>query len=62
MTMTALSNPQPPPGTNPATAALRLSQSRSTFSANSFNINTYEFRVCNPFNINTYKNKGLKVV
>ena len=38
------------------------SSGRVTFSANSFNINTYEFRVCNPFNINTYKNKGLKVV
>ena len=35
---------------------------RVTFSPNSFNINTYEKRVCNPFNINTYENKGLKVV
>ncbi len=35
---------------------------RVTFSPNSFNINTYEFRVCNSFIINTYENKGLKVV
>src|SRR5712692_3714142 len=27
-----------------------------------FNINTYEFLVCNSFNINTYKSKGLKVL
>src|SRR5712692_4732955 len=33
-----------------------------TFSPNSFNINTYEKRVCNSFIINTYKNKGLKVL
>ena len=38
------------------------SSGRVTFSANSFNINTYEFRVYNSFIINTYKNKGLKVV
>ncbi len=35
---------------------------RVTFSADSFNINTYEFLVRNSFIINTYKNKGLKVV
>ena len=35
---------------------------RVMFSANSFNINTYEFRARNSFIINTYENKGLKVV
>ncbi len=33
-----------------------------TLLAKSFNIHTYEKRVCNSFNINTYKNKGLKVL
>ena len=66
MTMTALSNTLPPPGPGLSrVCGLSLSTFNcrpSTLSANSFNINTYEKRVCNPFNINTYENKGLKVV
>jgi hypothetical protein len=66
MTMSALSNTLPPLsislspvcGLSLSTLNCRL----STFPANSFNINTYEFRVRNSFSINTYKNKGLKVV
>ncbi len=66
MTMNALSNTLPPPGPGLSPDfGLSLSTFNcrlSTFFANSFIINTYEFRVCNSFNINTYKNKGLKVV